>query len=226
MLSGTYTMATRSARLGVIAVLATSLLSLWACSSETSSGTGEDDVTAKRDCAIAKVLCERTPPQCPAGQTATVDSSGFCYGPCVALDRCLPGTYQCNQGPALCEIVPPKCGAGQTLTTRGGCFGPCVPSSICAETPPPPSDKVDCDISKVRCEIVTPSCDRGETPSVSADGFCYGGCVPITECRDGTFQCDQGPALCEIVPPRCAAGETLTTRGGCFGPCVPSAVCK
>jgi hypothetical protein len=220
-------MTTRRAQVGITIAIASGLLCLWSCASEGGSQTGDDDIIEKKDCGIAKVLCERTPPQCPDGQTATVDASGFCYGPCVAYDRCKPGTFNCNQGgPALCEIVPPRCPQGQTLTTRNGCFGPCVPSSICAGSAPTPSAKPDCDIGKVRCEIVTPHCPEGETPTVDAEGFCYGGCSPIADCREGTFQCNDGPAFCEVLPRRCPDGQTRTTTGGCYGPCVPTAVCK
>jgi hypothetical protein len=70
-------------------------------------------------------------------------------------------------------------------------------------------------------------CPDGQTQTVDAQGFCFGGCVPIAECKPHSFACDQGgPATCEIVQPHCGPGERLTTVDDCFGPCVPEGVCK
>lgn len=214
----------------IAALLASSLvLTLVACTGADapSSPTAgdESDVASARDCDVQKVLCEITPPQCPAGQTPSVN--GDCYGPCVKITQCKPSTFDCDQGPALCEIVPPSCPSGQTLTTRDGCFGPCVPTTVCKGAAPAAEEKADCDIAKVKCEITPLQCSDGLVPSVDKEGFCYAGCVPAAQCKPKSFACDQGgPALCEIVPPRCATGERLTTRDGCFGPCVPAGICK
>lgn len=206
---------------------------LAACSSEEPSTAGEEAevVGDGFDCNLSSVLCRITPPQCPNGKTPTARNG--CYGPCVDVALCKTGSYDCDQGgPALCRIVPPQCAEGETLTTRNGCFGPCVPSRVCqggGGNAPAPSGggTADCDISRVMCRITTPQCPEGKTPTVDADGFCYGECVDIGQCKPHSYDCAQGgPALCRMVPPECAEGETLTTRDSCFGPCVPSAVCK
>ena len=229
-----------------IAAVGSFLLVGVGCGSDEASIASEDDeVGATKNCNVATVTCEITPPQCPAGKTPSV--RGSCYGPCVAIAQCKAGTYECDDGPALCEIVPPTCPAGQTLTTKGGCFGPCVPSSVCigfagSSTSSSGSSgsstsgsggvsssggtggTADCDVSAVLCEIVPPNCPDGQT--ATRDGDCYGPCVPHAQCKDRSYRCSDGPALCEIVPPTCPAGQTLTTEGGCFGPCVPSRICK
>ena len=88
------------------------------------------------------------------------------------------------------------------------------------------TDAPSCDLSRVRCEIPTPECPDGEVPSVDAARSCYGACVPAARCAPKTLDCEPGPALCRMVPPECGPGERLTTRGACFGPCVPEGVCK
>jgi hypothetical protein len=45
-----------------------------------------------------------------------------------------------------------------------------------------------CDLSQVSCQIVTPSCPDGEIPS--ANGGCYGPCLPPTECSRVTSCAD------------------------------------
>jgi hypothetical protein len=193
-------------------------------SPDDGEGVSEPEAVGTRECDTRRVLCEITPPRCAPGETPSV--RGSCFGPCVPIAQCKPETFECNDGPALCEIVPPRCPAGQTLTTRNGCFGPCVPANVCRGATSPPENKADCDTSKVLCEVLPRECPPGETQTVAADGFCFGGCVPVAQCKPRSFACDRGPALCEIVPPRCHAGERLTTRNGCFGPCVPAEICK
>jgi hypothetical protein len=197
-----------------------------ACTSSTGGAGGDEaDLQQNRDCNLQQALCEIPVPHCPSGQTPSVTNG--CFGPCVPIAQCKPGSFACNQGgPATCELVPPHCPPGQTLTTKDGCFGPCVPSNVCSGGGAPASAP-DCDISKTKCEIPVPHCPSGQTPSVSDDGFCFGPCVAIAQCKPQSFNCNQGgPALCEVVPPRCAPGESQTTKDGCFGPCVPESVCR
>lgn len=230
-------------------------LALAACSS-TKGGESIEDNFGEANCNISSVLCEIVPPNCPAGETATVSDDGFCYAGCVPLDACAPGTFDCNQGPAFCEIIAPTCEEGETLTTRNGCFGPCVDSSICKGEGQDglgcameiallcPTGKVDgCLTGETTVHACVPvsvanDCDVSKvlceiTPPncqgglvPTVEGDCYGDCVEITSCAPGTFECNQGPALCEIIEPTCDDGETLTTRNGCFGPCVESSICK
>jgi hypothetical protein len=39
------------------------------------------------DCNVSSVACDRLPPECPPGQTASA-SDGSCYGPCVPIEQC------------------------------------------------------------------------------------------------------------------------------------------
>src|SRR5262245_36958315 len=89
-----------------------------ACRSRADGPTGpagdEAEVVGSADCDVSRVECESTPPSCADGKTPSVRNG--CYGPCVPIAQCKPGTFECHQGgPALCEIVPPRCPAGQTL---------------------------------------------------------------------------------------------------------------
>lgn len=219
-----------AARIVLLASAAAGIFALAACSSEEPAPGADDQEVVSgfgADCDISSVLCRSVQPRCPEGQTVTAKNG--CWGECKPIAQCKPGSFDCRAGgPALCEIVPPQCAAGETLTTRNGCFGPCVPSAVCKGAPPAPSaGTADCDISRVACRITTPRCPEGKTPTVDADGFCYGECVDIAQCKPKSFECERGgPALCRIVPPTCAAGERITTEDGCYGPCVPEGVCK
>src|SRR5690348_10849217 len=94
LLTLTYMNALRPTHL-VLAVIGTfSLLGVEACSSDEPTedpAVDAPEVNGTADCNISGVLCERTPPQCPEGKTAT--KQGDCYGPCVAIAQCKPGSF-------------------------------------------------------------------------------------------------------------------------------------
>ena len=94
---------------------------------------------APYDCDPAHPLCDRIPPACPAGQTATV--VGACWGPCVDSALCAPagnaglcaasggrwdagscGNYRCGVPPDCVAVIPGcDCGPGRNFLDGVGC---------------------------------------------------------------------------------------------------------
>lgn len=95
------------------------------------------------DCEIAKVACDQQPPQCPAGQTPTVE--GACYGGCFPAVDCSAVSYceQCGPGQACvaevaqtgpvyhCIEMPAECNGAPSCECMGdtvcvGAFDQCI----------------------------------------------------------------------------------------------------
>ena len=106
-------------------------------------------------CDHSEVLCEAPQPQCPPGETSSVN--GVCWGPCVPIDECAtvtdcadcdPGTHVCVEdvtqlGPRYhCVPLPPQCNGDKTCACMGsavcvGAFNQCVdgPDGISCNCP-------------------------------------------------------------------------------------------
>jgi hypothetical protein len=94
---------------------------------------------APYDCDQSHAACDRIPPNCPRGQSASI--LNLCYGPCVDIALCAPsgdealciatggrwdagscGHYQCGLPPACQALIPGcDCGPGQTFMPGVGC---------------------------------------------------------------------------------------------------------
>ncbi len=99
------------------------------------------------DCDISKVMCKSLPPDCPDGQTNTVNPMTQCWGPCAEETECaeVAGCEQCvstacvtyvtQLGPQRnCVDVPMECGTSEDCQ----CLGPAVciaPYDTCAISP-------------------------------------------------------------------------------------------
>jgi hypothetical protein len=83
---------------------------------------------------------------------------GYCAD---ARDAVLPiaccTDWNCDQRLAACASVPPACPSGEVATVTGGCYGPCVPVTLCAP---------------IRCDAM---CPAGWTCDVDAHTCRYGG---------------------------------------------------
>jgi hypothetical protein len=115
--------------------------------------------------------------ECPGGSYCSFPEDADCG----RFDA--PGTCTALTDVACGEIYSPVCGcdgetydnpcsaaqAGMSIDHEGECDAP--------------QGGYDCTLSGVACLIAIPECAEGQVPS--ADGACFGPCVPIEECNCG-----------------------------------------
>ncbi len=152
------------------------------------SGNGGSPNGELVDCDVRKITCQTliAVEPCPKDKVRSVVE--HCYGECVSLDRCDPGTVpppdgsggstggaagvDCDISKVTCQtFAPVECPDAQVPSVMGSCYGACVSLSSCAQ----PYDCIPPNLTEK-----PPQCPTGQVPSV-VNGK-YDRCVAKASC--------------------------------------------
>jgi hypothetical protein len=166
---------------------------------QAASGTSAGDACAENEWygdGVCDSFCAEADTDCvpgnPGGDDPIVcalfveESDGACRRPgddpcrfqdpdCEADDPVEPDPDEPVACAAISEVADGVCSRPEDDPCR-------TQDPDCIEPTDPPAGGYDCDLSNVACEIVEPTCGEGEVPT--ANGFCYGPCVPKDQCAD------------------------------------------